>query len=65
MRVEIVDIGTGDYWYSEKTEFIGEKGTLATEHLWDGGFTGGAIYFDSGRSSLYFHEVKTKPIYDA
>jgi len=73
MRVEIVDIGEGDSTHHRKSVFIGEKGTFLTQYskslgcLWPEGFDGGVFYFDSGIEvgGFTFHQVKTKPIYDA
>jgi len=65
MRVEIVDIGKSDSSCYRKERLIGKKGTFATKYLWGEGFNAGIFYFDDGSGKFTFHEVKTKPIYDA
>jgi len=68
MRVQIVDIGEGDSFHSQKERFIGQKCTFVTERVRDG-FCGGQLYFDDesvfGYSNPHsFYAVKTKPICD-
>ena len=71
MRVEIVDISKSDSSYHRRKSLIGKKGTFATLYslaagnLWPKDFNGGNFYFDDGSKSFYFHQVKTKPIFDA
>ena len=68
MRVEIVEVGEEDSAFYRKEGIIGQKGTFATTNIWSNHFYGGTFYFDNQHCSgtiFVFHEIKTKPIFDA